>query len=319
MTLSIGAILFMIYEKLLQGTGRTVESTIAQVVGALINIILDPIMIFGLFGFPAMGIRGAAYATVIGQLAGLIIGMIFHHGFNRDFDAGFRYFKPDRAIIKEIYAIGIPAILMQALMAFMNYGVNIILSRLSSAAVTAYGIYYKIQQFVFFAAFGMNNALIPIVAFNYGMKNKARTKDGIKYGLIYTLSIMFLGIVLLQLFARPIVSVFALSGNTAELCVLAMRIITLGYLFAGANITFQGVFQAFGKGMLSLYISLLRLIVVALPAIFLLSKLSNAQTCVWWGFPIAEAAAFAASILFMRHFRVIKNLTAKSNKSKKKK
>jgi putative MATE family efflux protein len=289
--LSFGAILSMIYEKLLQGTGRTVPSTIAQLAGAALNIVLDPILIFGWFGFPAMGVRGAAYATVIGQMATLVISGIFHHTRNRDLHVGLRYLKPNRAIIVEIYKIGVPAIIMQALMSFMTYGVNIIFGRVSDAVVTAYGVYYKIQQFVFFAAFGMNNALIPIIAFNYGMKDKKRAKEGIKYGLLYTLLIMAAGAVLLQALAKPIIGAFALSEGTVQLCVTAIRVITWGYLFAGANIAFQGIFQAFGRGMRSLTVSLLRLIVIALPVAALFATFQNAESLVWWAFPIAEAGA----------------------------
>ncbi|MDR3345344.1 MAG: MATE family efflux transporter [Oscillospiraceae bacterium] len=299
-TLSFGAILSMIYEKLLQGTGRTIPSTIAQLAGAAINIALDPIMIFGLLGFPAMGVRGAAYATVAGQIATLIISAVFHHTHNRDLDAALAYLKPDAAVIKEIYKIGLPAIVMQALMSFMTYGVNIIFGRIGNGVVTAYGVYYKIQQFVFFAAFGMNNALIPIIAFNYGRKDKRRSRDAIKYGMIYTLVIMAAGAVLLQVFAKQLIGAFALSENTAALCVTAIRVITPGYLFAGANIAFQGIFQAFGSGMRSLAVSLLRLIIVALPVAFLLTAFQNAENIVWWAFPIAEACALAAAFFFMK-------------------
>ncbi|MDR3333914.1 MAG: MATE family efflux transporter [Treponema sp.] len=299
-TLSFGAILFMIYEKLLQSTGRTMLSTIAQVVGALTNIVLDPIMIFGYFGMPQMGIRGAAYATVIGQVVSLVIGIIFHHVFNKDIDSRLQFIKPSKAIIAEIYQVGIPAIVMQALMSFMTYSVNIIFGRVSGAVVTAYGVYYKIQQFVFFAAFGMNNALIPIVAFNYGLQDKRRLKDGIRYGMLYTLIIMLLGAVCLQVLAVQVAGIFSLSTQTQGLCIRAIRIITLGYLFVGANIAFQGIFQAFGSGMRSLIVSLIRLVVVALPLGWFFTTFTNAQAMVWWAFPIAEGCAFIVAIVFMK-------------------
>ncbi|MDR3342333.1 MAG: MATE family efflux transporter [Treponema sp.] len=299
-TLAGGAILFMIYEKLLQATGRTMLSTIAQIVGAVTNIVLDPIMIFGSFGVPPMGIRGAAYATVIGQGVSLVMGIIFHHGFNKDVDSRVQYLKPSTAIILEIYKIGIPAIVMQALMSFMTYSVNIIFGRVSSAVVTAYGVYYKIQQFVFFAAFGMNNALIPIVAFNYGLQNKRRLKNGIKYGMLYTLILMALGAVALQVFAVQLMGIFSLSAQTQYLCIRAVRIITLGYLCVGANIAFQGIFQALGNGVRSLMVSLIRLVVVALPLAWFFTTFTNAQDMVWWAFPIAEGCAFILAILFMK-------------------
>ncbi|MDR3278471.1 MAG: MATE family efflux transporter [Oscillospiraceae bacterium] len=298
--LSFGAILAMIYEKLLQATGRTMLSTIAQLAGAAANIALDPILIFGWLGLPALGVAGAAYATVIGQVLTLALSGFFHHAKNRDLDANFRYLRPRRAVIAEIYKIGVPAIIMQALMSIMTYGVNIIFGRVSDAVVTAYGVYYKIQQFVFFAAFGMNNALIPIVSFNFGMGDKARVRAGVRYGLLYTLIIMALGAAGLQLFARPLVGVFSLASETAALCVTAIRVITAGYLFAGANIAFQGIFQAFGCGVRSLIVSLLRLIIVALPAALLLATRSNAKDLVWFAFPIAEGCALAAAAFLMR-------------------
>ncbi|MCD7946943.1 MAG: MATE family efflux transporter [Oscillospiraceae bacterium] len=303
---SFGCVITMIYEKLLQATGRTVMSTIAQVVGALLNIVLDPLLIFGLLGFPALGIAGAAYATVIGQVVTLALDMFFHHKYNRDVDTSLKYIRPRKDIIKQIYAIGIPAIIMQALMSFMTYGANIILGRVSSPAVTgdmlvtAYGTYYKIQQFVFFAAYGMNNSIIPLVAYNYGMNSKARVKSGIKYGTLYTLIIMLLGMVLLQIFAVPLVGIFHMSAETERLCTLAIRIITVGYFFAGVNISFQGVFQALGCGMRSLFISLVRMIVVVLPVAYLLTLLPNASEVVWWAFPIAEACALLPDVIFMR-------------------
>jgi putative MATE family efflux protein len=300
MTLSFGAILFMIYEKLLQSTGRTLLSTIAQIVGAVINIMLDPIMIFGAFGVPAMGIRGAAYATIIGQIASLALGVIFHHAFNKDIDTRFKYIVPQRVVIAEIYKIGVPAIIMQALMSVMTYGVNIIFGRVSEAAVTAYGIYYKIQQFVFMAAFGLNNALIPLIAFNYGMQDKQRVQAGVKYGMIYTLIVMALGAALLQAGGRAFLSAFALSPTTTSLCVGAIRVITLGYIFAGANIAFQGIFQAFGHGLHSLVVSLIRLIIVVFPVAYFFTTRQNAERLIWWTFPLAELCALIVAALFMR-------------------
>ena len=208
-----------------------------------------------------MGIKGAAYATIIGQIVTCILGVIFNFKFNKEIQFNVGYMKPKKTIINEIYQIGIPAILMQAMMSFMTYGVNIIFGSLSSTVVTAYGIYYKIQQFVFFAAFGMNNAIIPIISFNYGKKDKDRVNDGIKYGMLYTLIIMLMGMLVLQLFASNIIGIFALSSDIQTLCVKAVRIITLGYLFVGANIAYQGIFQALGKGIDSLIISLIRLVI----------------------------------------------------------
>ena len=297
--LSIGMIMFSIYEKLLQSTGKTIYSTMAQLVGAITNIILDPILIFGWFGCPQMGIAGAAYATVIGQGVSMLMAMYFHYKKNKEVLNGLNYLKLDKKIVKEIYSIGLPAIIMQALMSFMTYGINIIFGAVSMAAVTAYGIFYKIQQFIFFAAFGLRDAITPIVAFNYGLEDHKRVKDGIKYGILYTSIIMIVGTLGLQIFAQPLVSLFGLSDETARLCILAIRIISVGFLFAGWNIAIQGVFQALGCGVSSLVISLLRLCVVVLPLAWLLSKFSNGINIMWLSFPIAEAIALVVAVVLM--------------------
>lgn len=211
---SFGIVLFSIYEKLLQSTGKTIYSTIAQVSGAVVNIVLDPVMIFGYFGLPEMGIRGAAYATVIGQVVSMLIAMYFHYRKNTEVKSGMQYLKPDKGIVKEIYVIGLPAIIMQALMSFMTYGVNLIFGTVSQAAVTAYGIFYKIQQFIFFAGFGLRDAITPIVSFNYGMGDKNRVKQGIFYGILYTEIIMLIGMIGLEVFASPLIGLFAMSEET---------------------------------------------------------------------------------------------------------
>lgn len=306
---SFGMILFSIYEKLLQSTGKSIYSTIAQIAGAVANMILDPILIFGYLGFPQLGIAGAAYATVIGQILSMVIAMFFHYSKNKEVPNGLKYLKLKKMIIKEIYTIGLPAIIMQALMSFMTYGVNIIFGTVSMAAVTAYGIFYKIQQFIFFAGFGLRDAITPLVSFNYGLGNRQRIKDGIKYGLIYTEIIMIFGILLLELFAEPLTSMFGLSDETARLCILAIRIIAAGFLFAGANIAIQGVFQALECGIGSLVISLLRLCVVTLPLAWVFTKFANADVMIWFAFPIAEAVAFLAALVLM--VRVNRNVIKK--------
>ena len=246
--ISFGILFFSIYEKLLQATGKTVYSTIAQVSGAAVNIVLDPILIFGYFGLPEMGIKGAAYATVFGQIVSMAVAMVFHYKKNTEVKAGRKYCKLEIGIIKEIYIIGLPAIIMQALMSFMTYGVNIIFGTVSQAAVTAYGIFYKIQQFVFFAGFGLRDAITPMVSFNFGMGDKERVKQGIFYGIVYVETVMLIGIVGLELFAGPLIGLFAMSKETESLCILATRIIAAGFLFAGGNIAIQGVFQGLGCG-----------------------------------------------------------------------
>ena len=300
MTLSFGAIISMIVEKLLQGTGRTMLSTVAQLVGAVLNIVLDPVLIFGLCGMPEMGIRGAAVATVIGQIVTMALGLIFHYCLNREIDGNLRYMKPVASVIAAIYKVGAPAIVMQALMSVMAYGVNIIFGLVSTAAVTAFGIYYKIQQFVFFAAFGLNNAMIPIIAFNYGMGSRKRVKEGIRYGIGYTAALMLLGMLILQLFAKPVCGIFSLSGETQALCIWAIRAVTPGYVLAGVNIAYQGIFQALGCGVRSLIVSLVRLIVVTLPLAWLFTAFDSAEKLIWLAFPIAEAVALVVALLLIR-------------------
>lgn len=291
--------MFSIYEKLLQSTGKTLYSTIAQIAGAVTNVVLDPILIFGYFGCPELGIAGAAWATVIGQIVSMLVAMFFHYYVNKEVKSGIQYLKPDKKIIKDIYSIGLPAIIMQALMSFMTYGVNIIFGKVSTAAVTAYGIFYKIQQFLFFAGFGLRDAITPLVSFNYGMGNQKRVKEGIKYGFIYISIIMIAGMIGLQIFAEPLVELFGLSDKTADLCVLAIRIISPGFLFAGGNIAIQGVFQAMECGISSLIVSLLRLLVVVLPLAWRFSTFSNADFAIWFAFPIAEIAAFIVAVILM--------------------
>lgn len=299
--LSFGIVMFSIYEKLLQSTGKTVYSTIAQVAGAITNIILDPIMIFGYFGCPEMGIEGAAYATVIGQVVSMLVAMFFHYSKNKEVASGFKYLKLDFTIIKEIYAVGLPAIIMQALMSFMTYGVNIIFGAVSAAAVTAYGIFYKIQQFIFFAGFGLRDAITPMVSFNYGMGDKKRVKQGIFYGTLYIEVIMLVGIIGLEHFAEPLIGLFAMSAETESLCILATRIIAAGFLFAGGNIAIQGVFQALGCGISSLVVSVLRLCIVVLPLAWAFSKCANATFMIWFAFPIAEVVALFVAVILMIH------------------
>ena len=272
---SVGIVFFSVFEKLLQASGLSVQSTIAQISGAVINIILDPIMIYGLFGFPKLGVSGAALATVIGQIASFLIALIFHLKFNKAVKNGLRYIKPNGTIIKLIYRIGLPAIIAQALMSVMTYGINLILGAVDASLVTAYGLYYKIQQFILFAAFGLRDTITPIVSFAFGMRDKRRVKDGIRFGVLYTSVIMLAGTVLLELTAEPLCSAFGLSGQTQSLCVSAVRIISAGFLFAGISLSLQGVFQALDKGLSSLIISLLRQLVLVLPVAWLFSGFVN--------------------------------------------
>lgn len=306
--LSIGSVFFAIFEKLLQSTGRSIYSTIAQVGGALTNIVLDPIMIYGLFGCPKLDVRGAAYATVIGQCVSFALALIFHLKFNKEITNKLKYLRPSAVIIKEIYAIGLSAIIAQALMSVMTYGMNIILGKISTSMVTAYGLYYKIQQFILFAAFGLRDAITPVISFNYGMKNKLRIKDGIKYGMIYALVIMIAGLVLLEVFAVLLSYMFGLSGETRQMCIYAIRIISISFIFAGANISFQGIFQALDSGIESLIVSVCRQFLFVLPIAWIFSYMtmhfSGISWLVWITFPLAEiASALIACILMKRTYK----------------
>ncbi len=306
--LSLGNVFFAVFEKLLQGTGLSVYSTAAMITGAVINIILDPILIYGLLGFPELGVNGAAYATVIGQIASAVLAFVFHLKFNTAIENNVKYLKPSGKIIKQIYTIGLPAIIAQAVMSVMTYGFNIILVRVDEAMVTAYGLYYKIQQFILFAAFGLRDAITPVVSFNHGMGSKKRVKDGVKYGILYTTVIMVLGMILIECLAYPLVKIFGLSGMTQQLCISAMRIISLSFVFAGLNITFQGLFQALNAGIESLVISICRQLVFVLPVAWGFSILAvksfDCAWTVWLTFPIAEfISAIIASVLMKRIYK----------------
>ncbi len=302
--ISFGMVYFSVFEKLLQSTGRSVYSTIAQILGAGTNIVLDPILIYGLGFFPQMGVRGAAAATVIGQIVSFVAAFLFHLKFDTEFKTGFRYLKPVPKIIGEIYAIGIPAIIAQALISIMTYGLNRIFLFIGENMVTAYGLYYKIQQFVLFAAFGLRDTITPVISFGHGMRNRSRIQDGMKYGIIYTLVIMIAGTVILEVLAVPLCGVFGISGETQELCVAAMRIISISFVFAGTSIAFQGVFQAIDGGIQSLIISVCRQLIFILPVAWMFVRMvlngSVAASVVWWTFPIAEIITTVIGIFLLR-------------------
>lgn len=306
--LSFGIVSFSLFEKLLQATGRSLYSTLGQVAGAVINIILDPIMIYGIGPVPKMGVEGAAYATVIGQIASAVLLFVFHIKLNKEFEHGFKYMKPDGKIIKEIYAIGLPAIIAQALMSIMVYVMNLIL-KFDASAQTAYGLFYKVQQFVLFLAFGLRDAITPILAFAYGMRSKKRIQDGMKYGIIFTIGLMILGIFITEVFPGQFAALFN-AGSSREYFVGAMRIISISFLFAGINVAYQGIYQALDGGMESLVISLLRQMIIILPLAEIFSILvKNGQagvSLIWWAFPITEFAACLLGCVFLRRIRTNK-------------
>ena len=303
--LSMGIIFFSILEKLLQATGRSLYSTIGQITGAVINIILDPIMIHGLGPVPEMGVRGAAYATVIGQMASTVLLLVFHLKLNREFAHGMKYLKPEGRIIKEIYAIGLPAIIAQALMSLMVYVMNLIL-KFSPSAQTAYGLFYKVQQFVLFLAFGLRDAITPIVAFAYGMGEKKRIRDGIRYGLIYTAALMIFGTLITEGFPGAFATLFN-AGQSREAFIGAMRVISVSFIFAGINVAYQGIYQALESGIESLVISLLRQLLLILPLAGIFSVfVRNGQagvTLLWWTFPITEVLACLVGYIFLKKIR----------------
>lgn len=303
--ISFGIIFFSLFEKLLQATGRSLYSTIGQVVGAVVNIILDPIMIYGIGSVPEMGVEGAAYATVIGQITSAVLLFAFHMKLNKEFEHGMKHMKPDAGIIREIYSIGLPAIIAQALMSIMVYVMNLIL-KFSPSAQTAYGLFYKVQQFVLFLAFGLRDAITPIIAFAYGMGSKKRIKDGIKYGLLYTIGLMIFGILITELFPGAFATLFN-AGQSRTYFISAMRVISISFIFAGINVAYQGIYQALDGGLESLVISLLRQLVIILPLAGIFSIfVRNGQMgvfLIWWAFPITEAVACLAGYGFLKRIR----------------
>lgn len=312
--ISFGIVFFSIYEKMLQATGRSLYSTIAQIIGAVVNILLDPVLIYGWFGAPEMGVKGAAYATVIGQIVSAILVFIFHMKLNVEICKNLKYLRPKASVLKEIYTIGLPAIISQALLTVMTYGLNIILGRINVVgenAVTVYGLYCKIQQLIIFAAVGMRDAITPIVSFNYGMKAEKRIKEGIRYGMIYTLFLMVLGLAIIEIFAEQLTTFFSLSNVTYGMCVDCMRIVSLAFIFAGLCIAFQGVFQAIECGIESLLISLGRQIIFILPVAWILSRyVTGAEnvSLIWWTFPIGEGLTLICTFIMYKRKSVQKKI-----------
>ena len=224
-----------------------------------------------------------------------------------EINKGLRYLKPDFRLIRKIYSIGLPAIVAQALMSFMTYGMNLILGRIDERVVTAYGLYYKIQQFLLFAAFGLRDAITPIISFNYGKGDKVRINDGIRYGMKYILIIMGVGLIAVEILASPLTSIFGLSGQTMELCISAIRVVSLSFLFAGANVAFQGIFQAMDGGMESLVVSVCRQLIFVLPVAFIFSLFTGNDLdkiwLVWLTFLIAEGLSMLIAVRFMKRIR----------------
>ncbi|WP_297022162.1 MATE family efflux transporter [uncultured Dialister sp.] len=288
---SFGTVMYMALEKIIMATGHTMVTMTAQLAGALANCLLDPILIYGCFGLPAMGVAGAAAATVIGQFLSLFIAGHYYFHEIRELDHGFRCLKPRLQVLSPVYAIGIPAMVMQLLTPVMSYGMNIILGGLSVSAVTAYGIYYKLQNFVFMPAYGLNNASIPIISFNRGAGRGDRVKGTLRWALMGALAIMAAGMAVIGAGAGILVHGFGLTEESMNLTVTALHIILWGFPFAGITIILQGACQAMEEGGCSLLISFVRLILIPLPFAWLAAKESNGLFLVWLSIPGGELAA----------------------------
>lgn len=307
-SLSLGAIGFAIYERFLQATGKTIHSTIAQIAGAVINIVFDYVFIFPF----KMGVAGAAWATVFGQFVSLGVAMVLHYVKNNEINGNPKYIKPNKEIIKGIYSIGISAAVMQALLSVMMAGMNAILSSADADTVVlvgSFGIYYKIQQIALFSCFGLSNTIITLLSFNYGMKDKKRSLDCIKYGVLDTFIVTLIVTAIFEIAANPLSKLFALSGGSTKglipVCEKATRIASIGYVFMGFSVAVQGVLQALRYAFKPFFTALLRLVVFVFPVAYLFTLSSNVTSIVWLTFPIAEFLTAVVSFFMLKN--VIKN------------
>ena len=289
-----------VFERLLQSTGKTFYTMITQGTGAVINIILDPILIFGYLGFPEMGVKGAAVATVIGQIIAAVFAFFVNKKKNTEIHLEVKGFKPDLRIIGQIYAVGVPSIIMQAIGSVMTYGMNRILIVFSSTAAAVFGVYFKLQSFIFMPVFGLNNGMVPIVAYNFGARKPDRILKTVKLSICYAVSLMLVGLFVFMVFPTQLLHIFNASENMLAIGIPALRIISLSFLFAGYGIISSSMFQALGHGMLSMYVSILRQLVVLLPLAYLFSRLGELNY-VWIAFPGAEIASVIVCTIFFRH------------------
>lgn len=296
---SIGIFMQITFERLMQSTGKTIFNMITQGLGAIINIILDPILIFGWFGLPAMGVTGAAVATVIGQIIAAMLGIFFNHKYNKEIHVNLKGFKPCRKTIGNIYKIGVPSIIMQSIGSLTTFGMNNILLMFSSTAATVFGVYFKLQSFIFMPVFGLTNGMIPIIAYNYGARNKKRIYQTFKLSVIMSVSIMAVGVVIFQTIPRTLLGLFEASDNMLAIGVPALRIISLSFVFAGFCIICSATFQALGNGVYSMLMSFARQIIVILPVAFIFAKLIGLEA-VWYSYPIAEIVAVVMSIFMLK-------------------
>ena len=306
---SLGIFMQIACERLLQATGKTVYTMCTQGLGAIINIIFDPILIFGLCGAPKMGIAGAAVATVLGQFVAAILALILNIKKNREIHITLKGFRPDGHIIRTILAVGIPSMIMQAIGSVMVFCFNKILNGFSSTAVAVFGVYFKLNSFVFMPVFGLNNGMVPIIAYNYGAHSRERMTKTIKYSVCYAVAIMIIGLAVIQIFPDKLLELFNASETMMSMGITALRIISLSFCFAGVCIVFSSVFQALGKGVISMLVSFVRQLVILLPAAYLLSLLGDVNL-VWWSFIIAEVITVVfSSFMYMRVYnKIIKPL-----------
>lgn len=297
--MSVGIFMQITFERLMQSTGKTIYNMITQGTGAIINIILDPILIFGLFGFPKMEVAGAAIATVIGQMVAVLMSFYFLLTKNKEINISMKHFKPHKKTIAIIYEVGIPSIIMQAIGSVMTFGMNKILLMFSSTAAAVFGVYFKLQSFIFMPIFGLTNAMIPIIAYNYGAKSKARITQTIKLSIYIAVAIMAFGILLFQIAPSFLLkTLFDASPHMLKIGVPALRIISLSFLFAGFCIIASSVFQAMGNGVYSLVVSVARQLVVILPVAYAFAVFFGLHM-VWWSIPIAEIVSLTLSILLL--------------------
>lgn len=301
---SFGVFMQLVFERILQGTGRTVFTMISQSLGAIINIILDPILIFGLIGFPAMGILGAAVATVVGQIIAAVVALVYNLKKNDDITVSFKGFRPDKKAIGAIYSIGFPAILMQSIGSVMTAGMNLILMGISSTAAAVFGVYFKLQSFFFMPMFGLNNGMIPILSYNYGAKKPKRMFNTVINGYAIALIFSVIGFLAFIFIPDKLLLLFKASEDMLEIGMHAMRVIGIHFLIAWFCIVTGAIFQAVGKATYSLWVSLARQLIVLLPAAWILAKIGG-LTLIWWSFPIAEVMSFAITLFFL--IKILKN------------
>ena len=295
---SVGLCGQFLFERLLQSTGKTFYTMITQATGAIINIILDPIFIFGLWGFPKLGVMGAAVATIIGQICAFLFAFYLNHKKNTEVKINLKGFSPSPYLIGQIYKIGFPSIIMQSIGSIMVYGMNQILISFTSTATAVFGVYFKLQSFIFMPIFGLNNGMLPIMAYNYGAKKKSRLISAIKLGMVYAISLMAVGFIVFQVWPKQLLNIFDASEQMLSIGIPALRIISLHFLLAGFNIIALSTCQALGKAVYSMITSICRQLVVLLPAAYILSRFGNVNY-VWWAFPIAEIVALIITAGFL--------------------